>query len=226
MAFTACSKDSLWCSTAYWLTQSAGKYGTLLIVLIAGYLYTLRLSSKAEKTKAFLKSVTALLIFLSVFAFINEHLTKKILKYPRPSHTYVIDHAGKPADLDSLYKLETEQRRAFLKELIFASPALSNTVDRKVLDHWVDEAGYSFPSGHSFNAFLLATILAFSIYHTRHKKFFFLPFLWAAGVAVSRVAMGAHSALDVTVGASLGIVIAALFLYFDATRQLVIRKKS
>jgi phosphatidylglycerophosphatase B len=225
LAFTACSKDSFWCSTAYWLTESAGKYGTLLIVTASAFLYTVRLRSKKERLVTFSRSFIVLLAVLSVFAYINEHATKKILKYPRPSHTYVIHEAGKTVNLDSMYELEKEQRQKFLTELINSAPVLTENVDKKVLDHWVEEAGYSFPSGHSFNAFLLGTILAFSLYHTRFKRFFFVPFIWSVFIGVARVAIGAHSALDVSVGAALGVLIAMLFLYFDATRKLVIRKK-
>lgn len=224
--FTACSKDSLWCASAYWLTESAGKYGTLIIVLLAGFLYTVQLSSFKEKLKAFCKSVTVLLVFLAVFAYVNEHVTKRILKYPRPSHTYVISQSGKNVSLDSLYQLEKEQRQEFLQQLIKGSSVLMSNVDQKVLDHWVEEAGYSFPSGHSFNAFLLATILSFSISFTRFKKISFLPFAWAVAVGISRVAIGAHSQLDVSVGAALGIGVALVFLYFDVTKNLFIRKRS
>lgn len=227
--FTACAKDSLWCSTAYWLTESAGKYGTLFIIAITSFLYTIRLQTKREKINTFFKSTIALLLILSVFAYINEHATKKILKYPRPSHTYVISQAGQTVNLDSMYELEKEQRQKFLQNMINATPALQINIDKKVLEHWVDEAGYSFPSGHSFNAFLLACILAFSIYHTRDhqrfRKFYFVPFVWALMVGISRVAIGAHTALDVSCGAALGILVALSLLYFDTTRKIVVHKK-
>ncbi len=227
--FTACDKDSLWCGTAYWLTQSAGKYGTLFIIVVTAFLYTIRLESKKERLFTFLKSLVTLTLILSIFAYINEHGTKKILKYPRPSHTYMISEWGKKIDLDSLYELEKEKRQGFLNDLIRKTPALQNSIDKKVLDHWVEEAGYSFPSGHSFNAFLLACILSFSIYHTkdheRFRKFCVLPFVWALMIGVSRVAIGAHTALDVSFGAALGILVASLLLYFDTTRKWVVRKK-
>lgn len=226
LAFTACSIGSKWCYAAYWLTESAGKYGTLVIVLISGYLYTIRLATRPEKIKAFAKVVCVLLAVLAVFAFVNEHLTKKLLRSPRPSHAYILNEAGRAINLDSLYQLEKEQRQAVFNGLIQASPVLTATIDKKVLDHWVEEAGYSFPSGHSFNAFLLASILAFGIRQTRFKKWFFLPFVWACCIAVSRVAIGAHTALDVSVGAAMGGSLGLLFLYFDSTRQVVTRKKS
>lgn len=141
----------------------------------------------------------------------------------------MISEWGKKVNLDSLYELEKEQRQQFLNDLIRGTPVLQNNIDKKVLDHWVEEAGYSFPSGHSFNAFLLACILSFSIYHTknheRFRKFYVLPFVWALMIGISRVAIGAHTALDVSFGAALGILVASLLLYFDVTRKRVVRKK-
>jgi phosphatidylglycerophosphatase B len=223
--FTACSKNSFWCATAYWLTESAGKYGTLIIVIIAGLLYTVRLESFPGKIKAFAKATITLLLLLAAFAYLNEHVTKKLLRYPRPSHLYVISKAGQHVDLDSMYHLEKEQRQKFLRDLIGRTPVLTDKIDERVLEHWVEEAGYSFPSGHSFNAFLLATILSFSLMYTRFRRFSFVPFLWAVSVGISRVAIGAHSQLDVSAGAFLGIAVGLIFLYFDTTRNIFIRKR-
>jgi len=101
-------------------------------------------------------------------------------------------------------------------------------IDPGILNHWIDEAGFSFPSGHTFNAFLFAMILAYAIYFNRSKPqwrhLFFIPFLWALGVAVSRVALGAHTALDVTAGAGLGIITGTVFLYIDKTRHWLTNK--
>jgi phosphatidylglycerophosphatase B len=97
------------------------------------------------------------------------------------------------------------------------------------LNHWIKEGGYSFPSGHTFNAFLLAMIFAFGIKYNSHspklQKLFFLPFLWAIGIGISRVALGAHSLVDVSVGALMGVLIGTLLLYIDFTRHLITHKK-
>jgi phosphatidylglycerophosphatase B len=97
-----------------------------------------------------------------------------------------------------------------------------------VLAHWIEEAGYSFPSGHSFNAFLLATVLAFSILRSRKlhlNKYFFIPFIWATAIAVSRVAIGAHAPIDVTFGAAMGIFFGVLLLYFETSRNFILHRK-
>jgi len=44
-------------------------------------------------------------------------------------------------------------------------------------------------------------------------------------VAVSRVAIGAHSALDVSFGAALGLLIGQLFLYIDYSRAIITQRE-
>jgi undecaprenyl-diphosphatase len=61
---------------------------------------------------------------------------------------------------------------------------------------------YSFPSGHSLNAFALAIVLALAF------PLLAVPvFLVAASVAASRVVLGLHYLSDVLAGSALGAVI-------------------
>jgi undecaprenyl-diphosphatase len=63
---------------------------------------------------------------------------------------------------------------------------------------------FSFPSGHSSRAFLLATVLLI-IYGTPAL----IMYCWAAGVALSRVILGVHYPGDVLAGAIVGSATAA-----------------
>ena len=66
----------------------------------------------------------------------------------------------------------------------------------------------------SQNAFLFAVILGFLIQHLlpNGKRFVWIPFLWASGICLSRVALGVHSPLDITVGALTGGILGSLIL--------------
>lgn len=219
----------MWCSVAYFATQSAGKIGTLFIVIITSALYAISQPSTKEKAKTFLRSFLALSILLSTFAFLNEHLVKPAVKLARPSHTFIIKQSNSEANLDSLYALEEINRKTFFQDLIASDTLNFKRIDLRILNHWVEEAGYSFPSGHSFNAFLLASILAFGIYNIGQKKLrllYFIPLAWASLVALSRVAVGAHSAMDVSVGAGLGLILSHSLLGIKVTRDLIIPKKN
>jgi phosphatidylglycerophosphatase B len=168
-----------------------------------------------------------LTILLTAFAFLNEHVVKPAVRLARPSHTFMIKQTHSTANLDSLYTLEEDKRKSFFQELVASDTLNFKSIDLRILNHWVDEAGYSFPSGHSFNAFLLGSILAFGIYDRAPKKLrrlYFIPLLWASLVALSRVAVGAHSAMDVSVGAGLGIILSHTLLGIKATRNLIIPK--
>ncbi len=222
MEFTSCAKDSWWCGIAYLLTQSAGKIGTPLILICAAFFYTLRAESLKQKILTFFKSVITIGVLLAVFAFVNENLIKKITKLPRPSHLYMVEKSGNEMTLDSIYSMEQKERQIAFQKLINDNPLKFDLIDQAVLDHWIEESGFSFPSGHSFNAFLLAVVLTYNMKRSRSRlanKLFLLPLMWAVSVAVSRVAIGAHSALDVSFGVGLALVVAHLFLYFDHTKH-------
>jgi phosphatidylglycerophosphatase B len=228
IAFTACSPHSWWCKIAYGFTTSGGPIGFLLLLLFTCLCYTLSAEGIREKSLVFVKALTSLLFFFGVLAWVNEHLTKPVLKLQRPSHVYMLTHTGQLKSIDSLYDKSKNERKLFFEKLLAEHQQNFENIDARVQSHWIEEAGFSFPSGHTFNAFLFSMIIAYAIYFNRSKvswrKLYITPFIWATLVGISRVAMGAHSALDVSVGALLGIFIGALFLYIDITRHWLTRK--
>jgi phosphatidylglycerophosphatase B len=226
--FTACSKNSTWCTIAYWTTESAGRFGTAIMILISSVAFAFRASTVKEAVVNFFGTFVMLSVMLSVFALINEHGVKPVLQVPRPSHQYIMTQSKSEVRLDSLYTLSAADRRAFFKKLIDADTVSYENSDERILNHWLEEAGYSFPSGHSFNAFLMAGILSFFIYHLVNRKIRWLyavPFAWAVLVAVSRVAVGAHTALDVSIGSAMGLSISQTLFYFPGTQRLLIPDK-
>lgn len=228
VAFTACSPHSWWCNIAYFFTTSGGPVGFFALLLVTGFFYASSAQTRRQKLEVFFKSVVSLALFFGLLAFVNERYTKPILKSQRPSHVYMLNQAGLNSVIDSLYQLDKKARGDFFAALLKNNPLKFRQIDPGIQAHWIEEAGFSFPSGHTFNAFLFAMILSYAIYFNRSKpnwrKFFFVPFVWALLVAVSRVAMGAHTDFDVCAGAALGIFTGALFLYFDLTRYWLTRK--
>ncbi len=227
--FTACSRDSLWCTFCYWTTESAGRDGTIYVVISACIFFAAGQPSKRGKALVFLRSLLVLVVLLSSFAYLNEHLIKTSIRASRPSHIYIVKQTKFNEKLDSIYNLAENSRRVFFRRVIAADTTSFGSIDPRILDHWVEETGYSFPSGHSFNAFLLAGIIAFGIYQNmpnRRRWLCVIPLVWASLVALSRVALGAHSALDVSVGSAMGLILSYSFMSFRFTRELIIPKKS
>lgn len=65
----------------------------------------------------------------------------------------------------------------------------------------------SFPSGHTSDAFVLATALSLAF----PRWFVFAPsYLWAFAIAYSRMSLGVHYPIDVLIGAIIGILSAWL----------------
>ncbi|PBQ30307.1 hypothetical protein CNR22_00535 [Sphingobacteriaceae bacterium] len=226
--FTACSPNSYWCEIAYAITSSGGPIGFFILLVITSFFYASSAQGKRDKLLVFCKSFLTLVVFFAVLAFINERYTKPILKSQRPSHVYMLNKTGLSNVIDSLYQLDKQARKDFFDALVKTHPAEFSQIAPQIQHHWVDEAGFSFPSGHSFNAFLFAMILSYAIYLNRSypklRFLFLIPFVWAVLVAVSRVAIGAHSAFDVCAGAGLGIILGFLFLYMGKTRHWLTRK--
>lgn len=177
----------------------------------------------------FLLSVFTLMIFFGSLAWVNENYTKPVLKLQRPSHVYMLDQIGALSKIDTLYLWNKQDRQRYFNELLQKHPLKFQNIDDDVQAHWVEEAGFSFPSGHTFNAFLFAMLIAYAIYYNRSKaqlrRLYVLPFVWAYMVGISRVALGAHSALDVSVGALLGVLTGWFFLYIDITRHWLTQKR-
>lgn len=227
LAFSGVEINSFKSDLAFALTNSGGVLYIVLLTLISAALFAYRSSVKLHFTYKFLKQFGILFLMLAFFALLNEFGLKGLAKFTRPSHEFVFKNAPKNIDIDKFYELSVHDRQKLLKKMIDESPYLKVNIDEKVLDHWVEEAGYSFPSGHSFNAFLLATVIAFSIKRSRRlslNKYYFIPFIWATAIGISRVAIGAHAPIDVTFGAALGIFIGSLLLYFETSRNIILHR--
>lgn len=215
VAFCAYLKEDT--DTAFWyfISQSGGLYGTTMLgILLCAVVATLQKGVR-QKAKSFSIAFLFLLFTLGGVAVLNEFVVKPLAQVPRPSHTYLLSRTGDdPTLLKKFYGQEVAARQAFLIQYLKQHPEKTAKISPVVLAHWVDEAGYSFPSGHSQNAFLLGSMLAMGLgYQMPRKKRFWLavPLAWAVLVCMSRVALGVHSELDVSLGAGVGFLFAYLF---------------
>ncbi len=133
----------------------------------------------------------------------------------------------------SLLKKDTVKRQNsfYIGASVLSSAIITNilkyTVDRPrpFVTYWFIEkltggASPSFPSGHSSDAFALAT----SISLTWPKWYVIIPsYAWAGAVGYSRMDLGVHFPSDVLVGAVIGA--GSAYLCYKGQQELVKKRK-
>ncbi|MBR8537733.1 phosphatase PAP2 family protein [Carboxylicivirga sediminis] len=210
-----------WLAT-FWLliSNTGGTIGVPLITILFCILISMHYKGWKSKLLVITGALVVFSLVLGVFARVNEYFIKEQLKVERPNIIFLHESMG--FDSEAFYNIESkDERRAFIED--FFNGQLSQVImfddeplHPKVITHWLHETGYSFPSGHSVNAFLMATLMAYIILFIysdfRRRLFFILPFAWATLVALSRVLLGVHTALDISLGAAIGCLVAFLII--------------
>ncbi len=231
--FSAIHED--W-AASFWLfiSHTGGTLGVPFITLIFCFIISFQFKGWQKKVLVISLSLFAFSFILGGFARINEYFIKEELKVERPNMLYLKDHYGFNTQQFYGYNDKTERKRYlrwFLQQQNTKPVQINNkSLHPKILEHWIDETGYSFPSGHSVNAFLMSTligyILLFIYSDFRRKTLFLLPFLWATLVALSRVILGVHSPTDITLGAFMGCAVGILIISTGFIDKYLKQKKS
>ncbi|MCA9523356.1 MAG: phosphatase PAP2 family protein [Myxococcales bacterium] len=215
--------ESVW--LWYALTESGGYLGSTVIVLVTGAWLVWRTAGPFGRRIA--ASATLILLLGGILvgvATLNERVVKRNLDVPRPSHLLLKRRGVIDGRLADFYHRSRADRRRLIAHRLVVRRATVADIEPIVLRHWNAEVGRSFPSGHALNAFLLAGLLAAlgSIFGVR-PSIAAIGFVWAGLVGASRVALGVHGPLDVTIGAFAGGAIAALLVASGAWRWLLLR---
>ena len=199
---------------AYWIAESGGTTGTTIITIsmVAVLLGRSGLSWKQRGTEL-LVIVLALASLFGGAAYLNEFVVKPYFAVPRPD----IIELAKPSPDTSVLKMSVKEfyemstkadRSAHLKKVLKTDG--DPPMDELVQCHWIHETGYSFPSGHSFSAMLVATVflaLGLSYFSQARLWVFYLLVAWAVAVCYSRPILRVHWPRDVCVGGVEGILV-------------------
>jgi membrane-associated phospholipid phosphatase len=212
VSFCGYLNDDLDTGFWYFLSESGGVYGTtVLAIVLCGAAASQQVGAR-QQVRAFAAGFGFLLLTLGGIAILNEYGIKPLMQLPRPSHQFLLGE-GQADVLPQFYLKSVPERQAYLESHIQVNAEKYAAISPLVLSHWVAESGSSFPSGHSQNAFLLATMLVFWLclqLPARKQGWCLLPMGWATLVCLSRVALGVHSELDVSLGAGFGLLLAYL----------------
>ncbi len=206
----------------YWVAQSGGKTGAPIIgVLMLALLVTRHGISLSRR----ILEVTLVVIIVAVCAgggaALNENGVKPAFKVPRPNIVYLAGANGTgPLGMspEEFYdKGDKEARRGALRRILETEPSPVE-LGPMVREHWIEESGYSLPSGHSFSAMFFATFfLATGVTYisTQRLWLFYLLLPWALAVCYSRPILRVHTPTDIAIGGLEGLVLgfAAFFLF-------------
>lgn len=220
--------DTGYSTIALGLSDSADIFGATLLALVLIVIMASRSRlSPSYRIKEALVLAGVAILFAGGGSWINEHKVKELIKQPRPNIEWLAnDHGTGQLGMTAaeFYALgDKSQRRAHLKTVLDTDPVVMSTA---VKNHWLEETGYSLPSGHSFSAFFFATFFlcigcTFMVSWRRYTFYLLLP--WALLTCYARLVLRVHTPADITVGAGMGLVlgIVAWLVARAMIRQLV-----
>ncbi len=187
------------------LSLSASKYGLFWVALG----FSLMLGASVRQL---LRVLLPVLLMIGAGAWINEHLVKPSVAQPRPDIMFLASAAAGPVlpeGASAFYDLPDKASRSQRLEQVWGTAALQLPV--LLQEHWTEETGYSFPSGHAFAATALAAWLSLWVI-CRGRRRWLLPLFWGWMLAVcySRIELGVHRPVDIGAGALEGLVLVVL----------------
>ncbi|MFW5425861.1 MAG: phosphatase PAP2 family protein [Methylophagaceae bacterium] len=211
---------------AYWLSFSGGTMGAPFVILLMLLLLVTRAGIAAQqrwKEACIIVVITA--IFAGGGAAFNEHIIKAELKLPRPNIVWLADSDSLNMSDEAFYAIgDKEARRVPLTRALSSEPI---ALSPRIKAHWIEETGYSFPSGHAFSAMFIATfflMLANTLITSKRRWLFYALLPWALAVCYSRPILRVHTPFDITVGGFQGLVLG--FVAWLIARWLIIKFSS
>jgi len=223
VGFTVYKNTDAFAPFWYCITESGSFIGGLyLFVLMISYLiiYFKKKESKYHELILFLSIV----FFAFVFSTgVTEFYIKEIFKKPRPNQVYMVEKGFAGDKNRSFLTMQSDDKKYFLLEKYNQKTNTPDNIYPPIFNNWITETGFSMPSGHAQISYFFGTILSFVIFKTFKKRknyLFIIPIVWCLLVSLSRVVIGMHYPIDVTIGASLGILLGIIIISMPVTNKI------
>lgn len=205
----------------YVITLTGGFYGGTAIIfclLVFLIIHFKKSERKSGHVYLFISIVFSLQIIVTGF---TQFYAKNYFKSVRPTQLYFVEKGFIDKDETEYFELRPSDRSEYLQKKLDSIEKNLSEVYPPILQSWVSESGYSFPSGHSQTSFFLGTIVAFMIFKLQSKKLYiFFPLIWAILVSLSRVVIGVHYTLDIAAGAFIGLVFGIIVITLKKVNQI------
>jgi phosphatidylglycerophosphatase B len=199
----------------YYITETGSGIAALISILFLIFYLKFYYQQKTSIDKHFVSFVSVLILSLVMISSLSHFVWKDLFDIPRPSLNYFKKEGVQLPSYEDYSELSLRQRSRVISEAIALSNISLRDINPYILQSWISESGYSFPSGHSQTAFFLGVLFSFIIYKTlkgKWKYLLFVPLIWAVLVGMSRVVIGVHYPVDVAAGALLGMTMALIII--------------
>ena len=196
----------------FWLTETASFHWAIITSGLLFLLFCLLLVNKTKK-------MISLLLLILVSAMLGGQIIKSLIKQQTAeSRPYVLWLAKEYHFNDKQFYSQTRaERKATIEQLLVNS----NTIPNWLAQHWQNETGYAFPSGHTLFAatwaFLAIALLSFK----RHFLIVNAIIIWSLLIETSRLLLGMHSAYDLILGIVLAWVISLICCFYARKWHIV-----
>lgn len=167
------------------------------------------------KSKKQIIQVLFILAFAILFGQAIKSVAKSYFGESRPFVLWMEDQFS--VDDDYFYSLPRDDRERIIEEHVEPFTDVPNWLG----EHWQDETGYSFPSGHTLFATTWAFLALVLLNFQRHAIIISCFVVWAVFIEMSRLSLGMHHPADLIVGSLLAWFI-AIGSYYCARKWHII----
>jgi len=200
--------NSLSAEVLFWLTTSGtAPYGvaTVLLILLLSY----QRLGRAQFVSLFLTISLGMCTTLGL-----NHYLKPFFNEARPNAVWLEQqYLLNTTNFYTLAKAERKaQMTASLERLEHAETELD--LSPLIKQHWKNEVGFAFPSGHTLFAITLTMIASYYLLLAGNLVLPTMLFIWSITMGFSRMLLGMHWSQDVLASTVLGGVIGLFSLLF------------
>lgn len=196
----------------FWFTETAGVPWAVLTCLFFTLILAIfmKLNSK--------KQIVKLILVLVLAMFVGQLIKSVVKTYTAESRPFVlwIETEYRVQD-EYFYSLPRSERKEIIKEYISQSPKIPHWL----YEHWRNETGYTFPSGHTLFAATWAFLVLMLLNFKRHYIVISTVIAWVILIEISRLGLGMHRPIDLIVGAIIAWPVALLSYYLARLWQII-----
>ncbi|WP_259655971.1 phosphatase PAP2 family protein [Shewanella colwelliana] len=196
--FPLISLNSFQAEGLYWLTSSGtAPFGVLTVLVLLGLCF--RQIPKAHFLPLFITVSISMVSTLALNQFLKPYFSE-----PRPNAQLL--HQQQLLNINEFYQLAPAQRKPVINDAVnqFTTDPHDVQLSPLIANHWRNEVGFAFPSGHTLFAVTLSMVMSYFLLLSGQYLLPSLLCLWSLGMGFSRMLLGMHWSQDVLASTVIG----------------------